>query len=115
MQGPGGILVARATDHIASRRIVAHAVTDERANQAATAVAGFARLQVASNRIVLRSVLLACGRNLHRIHNRGSLGIRGGVCFDLACLGTASVPILGVMANLIVYCAFPLIRLLAGM
>jgi transcriptional regulator with GAF, ATPase, and Fis domain len=34
---PRGIFVAPATDHIVSRRIVAHAVTDERTNQAACA------------------------------------------------------------------------------
>jgi hypothetical protein len=35
---PRGILVARATDHIVSRKIVAEAITDERTKQAATAV-----------------------------------------------------------------------------
>ena len=34
---PGVILVARATNHMVSRRVVAHAVADERTNQAACA------------------------------------------------------------------------------
>jgi hypothetical protein len=40
---PRGILVDRATEHIVSRRIVAHAVSDERTNQAATAYAEASR------------------------------------------------------------------------
>jgi hypothetical protein len=37
VEGPAGILVDRATEHIVSLRVVAHAVTDERTNQAACA------------------------------------------------------------------------------
>jgi hypothetical protein len=77
---PRGILVARATDHIVSRKIVAEAITDERANQAAATVAGFARLQVASNRIARWNVLRVCGRDLLRIpRDRLIPNSRGGV------------------------------------
>lgn len=44
---PGVILVARATNHMVSRRVVAHAVADERTNQAACARAlGITRASV---------------------------------------------------------------------